>query len=1340
MDSVKSQLEILNENSHGVSNYVSWRFKLNLALKTKDLFSIATGAIEKPAGEANDTNVKAWLKQDIDAQSLIGLNVCSSIANKISNCITAKSMLDKIANLYGAKTEVTMETLRRKFFTFEYDESKSAVQNCHEITQLAEELSTNNDPLRESWVMSRILCVLPAKLSHFRTAWDNVPANEKTVERLVQRLRLEDERQAETSDQEAHNALIVKQNKKRSQSGKQQQQQHEQKSGPYCNRCGQKGHFKKECKNRPCAKYLEYCKTIYPCNLCGQKGHFARECSQQGESNKSEGSNQDNRQQNRRALMTVGLTAAEMKDVKKENKAKDFWYQDCGATQHMTSRREWFSQLVELDQPICISIGDATKLYGVGVGNIELEAFDGQDWVPVRLEDVVYVPKLDFNLFSVGQTLDKGYLQQANSEKSEFRTHEGQIAAVAKREGNLFRMMFRMERTDTCLAAISIRVWHERLAHQNIKYVKGILKRHGIEYVDDWNDYVCEGCAYGKQHRIPHPANLKTAQAPLELVHVDMGEMNVPSLGGSKYFLLFKDDYSHYRTVYFMKHKDEAARNLEVFTKLVENQFNKRIKCLRSDNGLEIKNSDTRKLLEDLGTFHTFSTAYTPEQNGRIEREMRTVVESARSAIHAKGLNENLWAEAVNYAVFTINQTGTSTVEGKSPAELWFGRKLDVSKLKIFGCECFVLTPEHKRKKLDPKSEKGIFVGYNQNSSSYRIYMPQKRNVVSTQDVIFNENKDQAVRRTEIESRMQQDQEDKSEEEEEVEDESEEEFHESVSEEAPPPQRSPQQQTPGRVLRNRSNMKIPARYKDYIMGYLRGGNSANTAMIGEIQDISVAAALKDAKWRRAMKEEFNSLLEMKTWKLVECPEDVKPLTCKWVLREKTNGKLKARLVARGFEQREGIDYSETFSPVARHASIRLLLSYAASEKLDLIPFDVKTAFLHGDLKETIYMVQPEGFDDGSGRVCELKKSLYGLKQAPKQWNEKISNYLEQIGMVNTDDDPCIYYNHDKSILMSLFVDDGLIIGRNRQQVWKMLEDINGRFEITYDREVKTNISYLGMQIKVSDDGILVCQSKYTQKIISRMNFGDCNPASTPIEKGMVASPENFTNDVPAPANTPYREAIGSLLYLATITRPDISYAVNYLSRHCSKPLTSHWKMVKRIFQYLKGTVNFGIHFGGEGDIVAYTDSDYGGDPETMKSTSGILIMRGGPIVWYSQRQHLVVTSTAEAEYRAAVSAIDDICWLKRLAFELEIRKTEEPINLYIDNQSAVHMLQNSHEGKINKGKKHIEIPRKYIKQHVEKTISLCHINSADQLADIFTKPLSKQTFVKLRSKLVKEEC
>lgn len=409
---------------------------------------------------------------------------------------------------------------------------------------------------------------------------------------------------------------------------------------------------------------------------------------------------------------------------------------------------------------------------------------------------------------------------------------------MANRDGRLFRMMFRYENLEKCIVAMSIKKWHEKLAHQNISYVRDILKKNNIKYVDDWDDYVCEGCVYGKHHRLPHPRNFEVAKEVLDVIHVDLCEMNINSFGGAKYFFMLKVDFSHFCTVYFLKTKNETFEKLKIT--LVENQFRKKIKVLKSDNGKEIKNGDTKKFCEELGVFHIKSNPYTAPQNSRIEREMRTIVESARSAIHARNLNENLWAEAISYATFTLNQTGKSSVTGKSPVDLWFGRRIDVNKLRIFGCDCYVFIQDFKRGKTQKKSEKGIFLGYSLDSSSYRVYLRDKNEVVTSGDVIFDEKVNSKSSCTEIEATL-------SNEEKEYIVSSEEEKSDCVK--CLERDQTVCIQPEKRSLRNRATLRMPARMVDYVVEDNRNKN-VNMAMIGEVEDISILQALQDEKTGR----------------------------------------------------------------------------------------------------------------------------------------------------------------------------------------------------------------------------------------------------------------------------------------------------------------------------------------------------------------------------------------------------------------------------------------------------------------------------------------------------------
>lgn len=1339
----KLQLDKLIERSEstGSSNYLSWRFKLNLILKTKALFDVATGVTVRPFN--NEDTLSAWEKKDLEAQTIIGINVDENIALKLRVCTSAAQMIERLETLYGKKSQSTQDGLRMQFFGYKYEDSKTPVENCLAIDGLAQELRALGEEIKDEWIIARILNCLPERFKHFYSAWDSTASTEKTLSKLMERLQQEEQRMQSCDQANTENALFSKgkqkfnkkfqgQSKSSNENANNKQSNNQQSGNKNkCYKCGKNGHVKSQCHGKPCQEYIDYCKRHYKCNNCQETGHFAKECP------RKEGT--------AKLFLSVTLSAAEVSNISNDSES---WYQDSGATHHMTGNLKWISNLTAIQNPVQVKLGDASILKCHSMGNVHMTAYDGKTWYPIVLERVLYVPEMTFNLFSLTTALDKGYKQEADANRSVILENNNPVL-IGERIGGLFRMKFNKV-NEHCLSAISIKVWHERLAHQNVAYVRGILNKNNIKYIDDWEGYVCEGCAYGKQCRVSHKANPTVAEQCLDVIHVDLGEMNERSLGGSKYFLLLKDDYSHFRTIYFLKTKSEAVDKLKIFLNLVKNQFGRQVKILKSDNGTEIKNEKSKNLFEELGIFHLRSATYTPEQNGRIEREMRTIVEAARAEMYAEKLSVKLWAEALNYSVFTINQTGTSSVKGKSPAELWFGRHVNLKSMKPFGCECYVLSPEHERKKLDKKSTKGILIGYDLEEQGYRIYVPNENRIVISCNVIFKENlsvnnnsvninldsdkvedeerskeKRSIERQEESEEESQDDADLQSLEDEQEKEEEPIENHENLSDEA----EEPSEETPQPNLRNKRLIKPHPKYNDYYTNFL--------ALTGDVEDMSTEEALSDAQWKCAMDDEIKSIKQFNTWILVDPPPDRKVLSCRWVLRIKGNGRKKARLVARGNKQEYGVDYFKTFSPVARHASIRLLLSHAAKENLHVKTFDIKTAFLNGDLQEDIYMSQPEGYQDGSNKVCKLLKSIYGLKQAPKAWNAKLTGFLEGLGFESTDDDPCLFYNNSCTIILAIFVDDGLVIGKCKTKIENVLSNLAKKFEVTSDNPSQGKIYYLGMKIDLKKNGIFLNQAKYTQNMLNQYGFSDAYAVSTPMEPGMLS--DNSTNEAQL-TNKPCREAVGSLLYLSTISRPDISFAVNFVSRHVSNPKQNHWKIIERIFRYLKGTFEYGIFFTGNNKLKVFTDSNYGGDGTDLNSTSGILIENGGPLVWIVQKQKQVAISSAEAEYRAAVTGISEVCWIRRIIGELKLQDVSSPTDLLIDNQAALHMLENADEGKITKGKKHIEIKRKFISQHIGVTVNPVYIRSKDQVADIFTKPLSKGPFLYLRRKLLKEEC
>lgn len=304
---------------------------------------------------------------------------------------------------------------------------------------------------------------------------------------------------------------------------------------------------------------------------------------------------------------------------------------------------------------------------------------------------------------------------------------------------SVFFLLFRFECEVASVAKVvdnDFYEWHEKLAHQNFDYVKKILEKNNIK-TKQTHVPRCESRLKGKMHKLPFKKSETVSTKTCEVIHGDTcGPMEETSVGGSKYFLVLKDDYSNYRTLYFVKTKDEIKHCLEDFFNKGENTTGNKVKTLRTDNELEFINKDVKELCSKRGIIHQTTVTYTPEQNGKSERENRTLVEAARTMIHAKNLPKKLWAEADHTAAFVLNRTGKGK-EGKSPYELWANKDFNIYQLKAFGSEVYVHFPKDKRKKWDQKGEKGVMVGYGEHVKGYRIYFPGKNYIDTKRDVVF---------------------------------------------------------------------------------------------------------------------------------------------------------------------------------------------------------------------------------------------------------------------------------------------------------------------------------------------------------------------------------------------------------------------------------------------------------------------------------------------------------------------------------------------------------------------------------------------------------------------------
>lgn len=944
--------------------------------------------------------------------------------------------------------------------------------------------------------------------------------------------------------------------------------------------------------------------------------------------------------------------------------------------------------------------------------------------------------------------------------------------------------------------------WHYRLGHLNFRFLNLMHTSNlviGLPPLKS-NMTFCEGCIYGKHSKSNvniEPATRATQV--LALIHSDLcGPMSMKSLGGALYFLLFIDDYSRYTHIYFLKKKSETFSYFQSYKTLVENQTSQQILILRSDNGGEFISKDFNKFCIDHGIHRHFTNPYTPSQNGVSERKNRTLMEAARSMLRIASLSHSFWAEATATACYLQNISYTKSLNNTTPYQLWTGLCPNLSNLRIFGCHAYVHIPDSKRQKLDNKTIKCIFIGYAEQSGvkGYKLYDINTHRVFFSRDVIFNEdkllqsnssNEVPSTRSTldypsndfymvsdppdlptvNIEPDPQQD----------LASQTSQSLDLTPDSPKPIPQSSPIISTPNHQLSSSSGQTSLT--SDSILSmspHLRShyrqsphstpprtsqrpnrGKWRSTKFHDEnlfsyafIAHISEPSSVQEAltspeapQWKKAMDSEYQSLIDNHTWELVELPHNKNIISTKWIFRRKYKSdgsisRFKARFVARGFSQEEGIDYSETFSPVLKMTSLRLLLALATLYDYHIHQMDVVTAFLNGTLREDIYISQPDGYiqPGKEHQVCKLLKSLYGLKQAPRIWYELFDNFLLSQGFSRCESDTNVYVKRSQStiLLLGLYIDDLLLICNNLQYLTATKALFSHRFAMTDNNEIEY---ILNIQIRRnrSQKTLTLSQDKYIFDLLTKFNMVASNPVATPLEAGIRYSRHQSDDLSPDQLELmktiPYQQAIGSLQYLVTCTRWDLAFPISHLAQFMSNPAPVHWLGVKRIFRYLRGTSKQGLTYTAAlsphstlHQLRGWSDADWAGDPDTRKSTSGYIFQLDSSSIlsWQSRKQSIVALSSTEAEYIAAATATKELIWLQTIISELGYTLSQPSI-IYSDNQSSIALSANP---KHHERSKHIDIRFHFLREKVSnKILKLEYTPTARMWADILTKSLPK---------------
>ena len=1006
----------------------------------------------------------------------------------------------------------------------------------------------------------------------------------------------------------------------------------------------------------------------------------------------------------------------------------------------MTGNPSLFSTFHSYTSPSNVTLADGSTTLVLGSGTVNLTP-------SLSLSSVLSLPQFSFNLMSVSKLTrdlnccvfffpDHCLIQDLVTKKIIGKGHES---------GGLYILDTQAPRSIACSSILTPFEAHCQLGHPSLPSLKKLYPQFkNISSLD------CESCQFAKHHRLPlGPRVNKRASSPFELVHSDVwGPCPIVSKTGFRYFVTFVDDFSRVTWLYLMKNRSELFSHFSAFCAEIKTHFNLSVQTLRSDNAKEYFSESFQTYMTQNGILHQSSCVDTPSQNGVAERKNRHLLETARALLFQMHVPKSFWADAVSTACFLINRMPSSVLHGETPYHVLFPTKpLFPIAPKIFGSTCYARDVRPQVTKLDPKSLKCVFLGYSRLQKGYRCYCPSLNKYLVSTDVTFlehipffpaasppssqGENDDILIYHVTYQSP-------------------------DPTPAAPtlPPPHPPIHQVYSRRRDppptgldpiSSSALDPPTDDLDLPIALRKGKrqctypissfvsyghlSSSSRSFVASLDSVTLPKTVHDALshpgWRTAMIEEMQALDANGTWTLVDLPVGKRAIGCKWVFAIKMNpdgsvARLKARLVAKGYAQTYGVDYSDTFSPVAKLTSVRLFISMAATHDWPLHQLDIKNAFLHGDLQEEVYVEQPPGFvaQGEYGKVCRLHKSLYGLKQSPRAWFGKFSQAVEEFGMHKSKSDHSVFYKRSTSgiILLVVYVDDIVITGSDSVGISALKSFLHTQFHTKDLGELKY---FLGVEVMRSKKGILLSQRKYVLDLLTETGKLGAKPCSAPMTPNLQLTEDGELFDDPEK----YRRLVGKLNYL-TVTRPDIAYSVSVVSQFMSSPTVHHWTALEQILCYLKGAPGRGILYRNHGHthIECFSDADWGGSKIDRRSTTGYCVFVGGNLVsWKSKKQNVVSRSSAESEYRAMAQSVCEVMWIYQLLDEVGL-KVSIPAKLWCDNQAALHIASNP---VFHERTKHIEIDCHFVREKIQQNlVSTGHVKTGEQLGDIFTKALN----------------
>ena len=1303
----------------GAANYEIWAIRMEAILIKDGYYEMIQGN-EMDISRPNDQSGQAWelwliregRQRSCAATIRLALADGPTLMTKATN--NGTKLWQDLRNLYQA-TGFSSEFLTcRELFSTTLAKCNNSVETyVSKINKLTEELSARNLALPDRVIAAYILGNLtPDFESTVAILTQNIRANSTAVDlQHIYGYLLDESRRLKSKGGRSELAMASKAFQPK---GKPKG------NTPRCDHCKKTGHLKVSC-------WQLHPEKKKPKRKLGNKGKAYPDDSD-----------------SEIAAITMEFALSTRKSYVPQT-----WYLDSGASSHVSAYKEVFESLESCD--IKLNWGSAGTISVKQRGNVKLEFSSTGKGITLR--DCLYVPEIGMNLLSLGRLLKNNVLTHFTTTEVTL-SYNQKVLAKGLNERNM--LVFQTIAPEQALIAIDAQIWHQRMGHLGQNALKSLPKKvYGCEIKGDFDTSNCKICIQAKATAKTNREPSERATEYLEKVHSDIcGPFQVMTWSKKKHFVSFIDDKTRYAHLALLATRDEIYSEFESWLTLEVNQSGVMLKRFHSDNAKEYKSETFTTLCKNRGIEQTFTAPYTPAQNGTAEIFNRTITGKMRAMLLESGLSSTWWGEAAQAACYIYNRTPHTGLSGNlTPYEARFGKKPNLSTIKQWGSRAYRKEPSEKLKKLDSRTSTWILVGYG--SNQYKLANPTTHKTVMARDVYVTEGifttKD-LERLTEQPLQLEDEYVDLSSsdgiaetpdnDQERVADYPPENLEDFVNE----AEETPYQDTP----------TLDPQPEDTYMEENDppvGGTSWSTfqdelqewAMLAvEPTNINEVRASKDSKhWFQAMQKELDELNKQKTWDLVPLPPGKKALKGRWVMKLKElpsgNNLYKARWVAKGFQQRPGVDYTETFANTVQPVTYRILLAIGAYLDWEIQQWDIKSAYPNAPLHDEVYVVQPTGYEDAKYRdyVCKCNKALYGLKQAAREWQLHLKQLLAKLDFLPLKTDQGVFTRTRNSVTVILvtYVDDILVMATSQTQINEVRQSLGKDLEIKDLGAVNT---FLGIKITRNrvKRSITLSQGAYTKKILSRAGRPH-KPSSNRTVPVKLSTRLEANNDQATPeAIYQYQQDIGSLMYLMCKTRVDLTYPVGMLARFMGNPSISHRQALDQVWNYLQTSPILGIKYQSKSlQAIGYSDSDWGGDLESRKSTSGYIWTLGsGAIAWNSRLQKTVALSSCEAEYMALREAVKEQLYIGQVIQELPIPQPKPAWNqLYGDNQSSIELAK---DPKHHARTKHMDIHYHFVRDHVQGGMTkLDYIPTEQQLADPLTKAVDRQKIDRFLSEI-----